>query len=735
VLGSNVFNVLFILGVSALIVPLVVSQRVVRVDVPVMIGVSLLLWLLAAGGTLSRAEGAVLFAGLVVYTVWCIRASRSESPDVVGEYAREFGAVAAPDAQTAASSSGRWFRQTLQVLAGLALLVWGSKWLVTGAVELARLWGVSELMIGLTIVAAGTSLPEVATSVLAALRGERDIAVGNVVGSNIFNILCVLGLSAAMAPQGVTVSPQALAFDIPVMVVAALACLPVFFTGNLIARWEGAVFLGYYAAYTIFLFLQASEHPLLPTFATLMMGFVVPLTALTLAVVVLRTVNRRRWRDARARWLERAEQGSHRIVIVGGGFAGLNVARGLARAPAQIVLVDRRNFHLFQPLLYQVATGSLSPANIAAPLRGLLRRQWNTTVCQGNVEGIDLAERVVRLTGDGALPYDTLVVAAGARHSYFGNDAWEQHAPGLKTIEDALEIRRRILSAFEAAELESDAPRREEWLTFAIVGGGPTGVELAGALAEIAHHTLEYDFRRINPAEARILLVEAADRVLPSYSEELSLRAADSLRRLGVEVLLSTRIVEVRAGAVAVESAGNRQEIKARTVLWAAGVAASSLGRCLAEQACAELDRMGRVIVEPDLTLPARKEVFVIGDLAHVRGPAGRPLPGVAPVAIQQGRFVARTIRRRLAGKPAGVFGYRHLGSLATIGRTAAVAEFGWLKFSGFFAWLLWLVVHIAKLTMFQKRLLVLLQWAWSFVTFGRSARLITGLPRKVAEK
>lgn len=416
----------------------------------------------------------------------------------------------------------------------------------------------------------------------------------------------------------------------------------------------------------------------------------------------------------------------HRVVIVGGGFGGLTAARALRRAPVEITLVDRRNFHLFQPLLYQVATGALSPANIAAPLRWILRRQQNCTVLMGDVVGFDVANRRV-LLADGDLPYDTLIAAAGARHSYFGHDDWERLAPGLKTVEDGTEIRRRLLVAFEVAERETDPKRRAAWLHFVIVGGGPTGVELAGALAGMARYTLKRDFRHINPADATIVLVEAADRVLTSFPADLSGKAAESLRELGVTVRAGTKVTEIHPDYVVLDGGGSSERLATQTVLWAAGVQASPLAAALAEATGAALDRAGRIVVEPDLSLAGYPNIFVLGDMANYPHQTSQPLPGVAPVAIQQGRFVARLIRRRLQGGPLPTFHYRDHGNLATIGRSAAVAHFGRLRFAGRLAWLLWLVVHIMELISFRNRLLVLLQWGWNYFTYDRSARLITG--------
>jgi NADH dehydrogenase len=422
-----------------------------------------------------------------------------------------------------------------------------------------------------------------------------------------------------------------------------------------------------------------------------------------------------------------ASKSAHRVVIVGGGFGGLTVARALRRAPVQIKLVDRRNFHLFQPLLYQVATGALSPANIAAPLRSILEWQANCEVLMGEVCGFDVAARKV-LLADGELPYDTLVVAAGARHSYFGHDVWEPMAPGLKTIEDATEIRRRVLTAFEAAERESDTARRRQLLTFVIVGGGPTGVELAGALAEISRHTLKYEFRNIDPKEARIILVEAMDQILGAYPAELALKAKASLESLGVTVRTKTKVTHISADHVSLETDGTTEQVPTRTVLWAAGVQASPLAKNLAEATGASLDRAGRISVERDLSLVGHPEIFVLGDMANYAQSNGKPLPGVAPVAIQQGKFVAKRIGCRLTGRPLPEFRYRDLGNLATIGRSAAVADFGWIRCSGLIAWLMWLFIHLMNLVDFRNRVLVFLQWGWNYLTYDRSARLITGV-------
>lgn len=414
------------------------------------------------------------------------------------------------------------------------------------------------------------------------------------------------------------------------------------------------------------------------------------------------------------------------MVIVGSGFGGLNAAQKLAKAPVQVTLIDRKNHHTFQPLLYQVATAGLSPGEIAAPIRSILRDKKNVEVLLGEVTGFDLDRRVVQTPGQD-YPYDYLIVAAGARHSYFGHDAWEKLAPGLKTIEDALEIRRRVLLAFELAERQAAAGEPATSVNFVVVGGGPTGVELAGTLAEICRHALTHEFRSIDPAQAHILLVEGGPRVLAAYPEDLSRSAEQQLHNLGVEVRTSATVTRVEPGAVDV----GETQFPAAVVLWAAGVAASPLGKKLG----VAVDRAGRVPVEPDLSLPGHPEVFVIGDLATLKDKHGNLLPGVAPVAIQQGRFVAKVIRQEVeshrgengAAYSRPRFHYWDKGSLATIGRAAAVAEFGKIHISGFVAWLSWLFVHILFLIGFQNRLLVFIQWAWSYVTYERGARLITG--------
>lgn len=420
----------------------------------------------------------------------------------------------------------------------------------------------------------------------------------------------------------------------------------------------------------------------------------------------------------------------HHVVIVGGGFGGLNAAIGLRHVPVRITLLDRRNFHLFQPLLYQVAIGGLSPANIASPLREVLKHQGNVRVLLEEVQDIDVASRVVKLR-DGQLGYDTLILAPGTEPNYFGHSHWEGLAPGLKTLEDATEIRRRILLAFETAEREADLQQVAAHLTFIVIGGGPTGVELAGAIAELARDTLQQNFRAINPAKTRIVLLEGTDRILPTYHPTLSRKAAASLHRLGVEVRTNAVVTDIRPIGVTLRVDEQEEQLPFSTVLWAAGVRPSALGHLLAQQTGVALDSNGRVVVEPDLSISHHPEIFVIGDLAHFGYHTGRPLPGLAPVAIQQGRYVAALVHRRLQGRLTPAFRYRDGGSMATIGRATAVAEVGWLRVSGYLAWLAWLFVHLMGLVAFQNRLLVLVQWAWSYFTFNRSARLITGQSRR----
>ena len=426
--------------------------------------------------------------------------------------------------------------------------------------------------------------------------------------------------------------------------------------------------------------------------------------------------------------------GAHRVVIVGGGFGGLQAARGLRGAPVDITLIDRRNFHLFQPLTYQVATGALSAGEVAYPLRAVFRRNRNVRVLLAEVARFDLERREVVLRSVSGLPapepvpYDTLIVAGGSHYSYFGHDEWSAHAAEVKSLESALTVRSRILAAFEAAELERDPERRGEWLTFVVVGAGPTGVEMAGQIAELARDSLRGDFRSADPGRGRILLVEAADRVLTGFPRSLSAKAERSLRRLGVRPVLGSTVVDVDATGVTIDADGAMRRIPARTVVWAAGVTASGLASTLAELTGAEQDRAGRVTVEAELTLPGHPEVFALGDMVRVRDRDGSAitLPGVAPVAMQQGRYAAMAVRARLQGRAAPPFRYRDKGNLATIGRAAAVADVKGVKVSGFLAWITWLVVHLFYLVGFQNRLLVLIRWSISFATRGRGARLIT---------
>ena len=415
-----------------------------------------------------------------------------------------------------------------------------------------------------------------------------------------------------------------------------------------------------------------------------------------------------------------------RVVIIGGGFGGLAAAIGLRRAPVEVTLIDRRNHHVFQPLLYQAATGGLSPGDIAWPLRGILRRNRNTRVVMGEVQDIDTERRRVILA-QGEVPYDTLVVAAGASHSYFGHERWERVAPGLKTIEQASAIRSRILGAFEAAESAANAEDRRAWLGFAIVGAGPTGVELAGTLGEIARDTLRGDFRNIDPAEARIILLDLAPRVLPQFPPDLSAHAEKSLIRLGVRSRMGLRVTEVDAEGVTAEGPQGTERILARTVIWATGVEASPLGRLLAARTATPVDSAGRLRVEADFSLPGHPELLVIGDLADYRHDGGVRLPGLAPVAMQEGRYAAKIIARRLRGEATPTFHYTDKGVMATIGRHHAVAILWNFHFHGVVAWLLWLFVHLLYLMSFQSRVLVATQWAFQYFTFNRSARLILG--------
>jgi NADH dehydrogenase len=424
----------------------------------------------------------------------------------------------------------------------------------------------------------------------------------------------------------------------------------------------------------------------------------------------------------------------HRVAVVGGGFGGLQAAKHLASAPVEVTLIDRRNFHLFQPLSYQVATGALSPAEICYPLRAIFKGRENVRVLMATVEAVDLGERELRLrpATDGGeefrVGYDTVIVAAGSAYSYFGHEEWRRVAPEVKSLESALELRARLLGAFEAAELEADAERRRALLTFVVVGGGPTGVEMAGQIAELARDTLSDEFRRIDPGDTGVLLVEMADRVLTTFPPSLSRKAASQLEHLGVTPMLGHTVVGIDAESVTVEAVGDAaRRIPAHNVIWAAGVTASGLGGALAEQCGGEVDKAGRIVVEPDLTVPGHPEVFAIGDMIRVRDRHGEAqvLPGVAPVAMQQGRHAAKAVRARLEGRPVSSFHYLDKGNLATIGRARAVADLHFLRLSGLPAWLTWLFVHLFYLIGFQNRLLVFVRWSFSFLTRDRGARVI----------
>ena len=416
----------------------------------------------------------------------------------------------------------------------------------------------------------------------------------------------------------------------------------------------------------------------------------------------------------------------HRVVIVGGGFGGLYAAKTLSRANVDVTLIDKRNFHLFQPLLYQVATGTLSPADISSPLRSVLSACKNVRVLMEEVVDIDPTAQKIILAGE-ALPYDSLIVATGVSHHYFGNEQWKETAPGLKTVEDALEMRRRIFSAFEAAEKELDPARRKALMTFVVVGGGPTGVELAGAIAELAFNILKEDFRTINTADAEVLLLEGLDRILPPYAPELSAKAEASLTHLGVQVLTKARVTNIQEGEVTLLRHDQTEVIPAHTILWAAGVKASAMGEVLAQRTGASLDRVGRVIVEADLSLPNHPNIFVIGDLANFTHQSDKPLPGVAPVAMQAGKYVGQLIQKRLKNQTLPAFSYTDKGSLAIIGQNAAVVDLGFVRITGFLAWIIWLFAHLYYLIEFDNKLVVMIQWAWNYFTRSRGARIITG--------
>ena len=414
----------------------------------------------------------------------------------------------------------------------------------------------------------------------------------------------------------------------------------------------------------------------------------------------------------------------HHVVIVGGGFGGLYASQKLAKAPVKVTLIDKRNFHVFQPLLYQVATGGLSPADISSPLRALLSKNKNTEVLMGEVTEIDPEQQTVKLRYRD-VKYDSLILATGVTHQYFGND-WEKNAPGLKTIENALEIRRKVFIAFESAEKEPNPERRKDWLTFVLVGGGPAGVELAGALAELAHGTLKEDFRNIDTSEAEIILLQSREHILPVYPPHLSLKARKSLEKLGVTVKTGVRVDDIRGQLVTYRDGDKLEQIRTRTVLWTAGMKASPIANMLAECADAQLDQAGRVIVEPDFHLAKYKNIFVVGDLAHYPDGEGGILPGIAPVAMQEGFYVARFIRNGIQNRPLKPFKYTDWGNLAVIGKHQAVVDMGWLKLSGFLAWFVWLFIHVFYLLEFDNKLIVMIQWAWSYFTDSKGARLIT---------
>jgi NADH:ubiquinone reductase (H+-translocating) len=418
-------------------------------------------------------------------------------------------------------------------------------------------------------------------------------------------------------------------------------------------------------------------------------------------------------------------QHPHHVVIIGGGFGGLYAAKTLAKAPVKVTLIDKRNFHLFQPLLYQVATGGLSPNNISSPLRSLLKHHKNIEVLMSEVIQIDAQKQTVKMHYR-EISYDSLIVATGATHQYFNNNKWADKAPGLKTVEDALEIRRRILIAFEAAEKEVNPERRKAWLTFVMVGGGAAGVELAGAIAELAHNTLKEDFRNINPSETKVVLIQSPDRLLPTYAPELSDKAKASLENLGVNVWTGTRVIDIENNLISVRKGEDIEQIQTRNVFWTAGMKGSGLAKVLATSAGAELDKTGRVVVTPNFNVGEYENIYAIGDLVNYSNRDGKPLPGVAPAAMQQGQYVARLIESQIKGKSIPPFQYFDWGSMATIGKHAAVADFGFLKLSGFIAWIFWMFIHVFYLLEFDNKVIVTIQWAWNYFTSHRGARLIT---------
>jgi len=418
----------------------------------------------------------------------------------------------------------------------------------------------------------------------------------------------------------------------------------------------------------------------------------------------------------------------YRVIVLGGGFGGLSAVQKLKRAPVEAILIDRRNFHLFQPLMYQIATGSLSPGEIAAPLRGVLSRQKNTQVLLGEVSDIDPAAKKIQLLDGATFDYDSLIVATGSQTSYYGNDSWREWAPSLKSVEEATAIRHKILYAFERAERAATHEESRAWLTFVIVGAGATGLELAGALAEIANETLKHDFRHIDPREARILLVEGGPRVLPSFPEDLSAKAEKLVTKLGVEVMKGVMVTCIDANGVTYRSGDKTESLAAHTVLWAGGVETTTFGKKLAQRTHAETDRSGRIKVNPDLTIPNYPDIFIVGDLANATDKDGKPMPGVAQVAIQGGTFAAKTIKARIENKkPDPVFHYFNKGDMAVIGRAAAVANIFGFHLSGFIAWFTWLFVHLMYIVEFQNRVMVFIQWGFEYLTFSRGARLITG--------